>query len=210
MKSMFLIYLLMMCLISCKGGSSGSDGDSASNEAPEDNNSSCEQVGDECGGGLYAGKSSGIDLIITPSGCTDSNTPTCNGTTDIMTKRWNTTAYAGMPFAGGASATDGLANTEAIFASTSATAEAVSYCKNLDYGGFNDWYLPSMTEFVDVLNNTLSVASTFNLDTLEYWTSTELTCGGGGTCGWAYKASMNGSSSTPKDTSLYIRCIRQL
>lgn len=208
MKSMFLIYILMMCLISCKGGSS--DSNSASNGAPEDNNSSCEQVGDECGGGLYVGKSSGIDLIITPSGCTDSSNPTCNGTTDIVTKRWNTTAYAGMPSAGGSSLTDGLANTEAIFASTAATAEAVSFCKNLVYGGFDDWYLPAKTEFINILNNTISAASTFNIDTLHYWTSSELTTYGG-TWGWAYTANTSGGTeNTPKDTSLYVRCIRQL
>lgn len=204
MKANPILILFLSTLVACNGsGGSGSEGTPAATRECNMN------LGDPCGGGLYVGQYLGQDLAITPSGCTDSATPICSGTADTVTKKFQTTTYGGMPHSGGSSLDDGMANTVAILLAIGSQGEAASFCANLEYGGFDDWYLPAYSEFIGVFNNVLSEpAETFNLLDKTYWTSRETGCVSN--CGWALTADVNGGGTVQKDFSHYVRCFRKI
>jgi hypothetical protein len=65
----------------------------------------------------------------------------------------------------------GELNTSMIGASCNDVSFAAKICLDINIGGFNDWFLPSMDEF-RVLYRNLNFQGNFILQT-EYWTSTE-------------------------------------
>jgi hypothetical protein len=83
--------------------------------------------------------------------------------------------------AGAVNDMDGLANSNAIILQPGHTSSAALSCLNSSNGGYDDWYLPSINEMVQIWQNyyviskTLSEtdgASLFN-SVADYWTSTE-------------------------------------
>jgi len=80
------------------------------------------------------------------------------------------------------SRTNGKQNTEEIVASNlswSGGEYAAKICDDLELGGFDDWYMPAVEEFI-MMNNNVGTAGTgannniANISPGVYWTSTEL------------------------------------
>ncbi|HOZ35396.1 MAG TPA: DUF1566 domain-containing protein [archaeon] len=102
-------------------------------------------------------------------------------------------------------------------------ADAGPYCENLDSNGYDDWYLPSMSQLADIwlacpdqTKSNICMNNNINKDNLPYtetwvdfiadyyWSSTE--CGADG----AYDIAMNygGIGINGKAKGLYVRCVR--
>ncbi|MCM2343552.1 MAG: hypothetical protein NDJ24_03250 [Alphaproteobacteria bacterium] len=138
------------------------------------------------GGGVYAACGSSYNLVATPGGCTNSTTPTCAGGPDTTTKAWGS---QGLLRDGVSNYLDGPQNSVnlmAYVAQEGAGAHpAAEYCRDMTYGGFSDWYLPSDSE-VMVLYGARNViggwvaasywssrqsdaSNTFNIDSAGAW-----------------------------------------
>lgn len=79
------------------------------------------------------------------------------------------------------SPTNGAGNTSAIIQNPDHIISAGSLCAELAYGGYDDWYLPSIQELSDLYDSRTIVDQTLNsiggepLGTLAYWSSLEST-----------------------------------
>lgn len=104
-----------------------------------------------------------MQLMLTPSGCTNSSAPTCGGTGDTVTKTWGRNGALGTLGAVG----EGRNNTSLISGYVGESV-AADYCRDLVYGGYDDWYLPSLSDLSAGLGDRRKLQ--FNG---EYWTSTE-------------------------------------
>lgn len=109
------------------------------------------------GGALYAGQFDSGKYMVTPSGCTNSATPTCAGGTDSLTKTWRGSTGSDVDIPGVENITNattassssfrGNVNTAAIVAHASISSNsAADFCNDMTYGGYSDWYLPSKSE----------------------------------------------------------------
>jgi hypothetical protein len=163
------------------------------------------QVGTVCGNGaVYSGTivyEQGIGrkhTMLTPSGCTNSTHPLCDGSVDSLTLRWGA---SGTP-TGITGELSGQVNTTALAAY--ADAEAARYCENLVYAGFTDWYLPASEEWY-LLNQRRGRLSGFATGTsTRYWSSTEADSANA----WAFQIT-NSKSSVPKTGARLVRCMRR-
>lgn len=143
---------------------------------PFDSSADCSPMpGSTCtSGGVYVGTMHAAKYMVTPGGCTDTTTnPTCAGGTDTVARTWrgSTGTNQDIPGLDNVSATDltlsssliGTAATPVIAAHSSISSNsAAHFCNDLIYGGFDDWYLPSKSELVDILclsNATISSSS---------------------------------------------------
>lgn len=229
---------------SYNAGTSQSNGQLNSGEGyirilPFDASADCLPVaGSTCtGGSVYAGRFFGADYMVTPSGCTNSSTPTCAGGTDTLKLTWRGSSGSNQDIPGitnisgsaDSSAYTQLGDTltPVITAHSSVSSNsAADYCQNLDYGGYQDWFLPSKTELLAMFcdsNGTLSSPSVYPQESTgctlfggkkaallgfapaNYWTSSE----NSSSSVW-YQSFSNGSQSTSnKSTSNNIRCIRR-
>jgi hypothetical protein len=193
-------------------------------------------VGTVCeGGAIYAGEFDGGKYMITPSGCNDSPTPTCNGSTDSLTKRWrgssetdvNIPGLVNVTAAATKSTQRGHETTPIITAHGSISSDsAAHYCENMTYGGYSDWYLPSKSELAYIYCKAqVGSHSTSNpqeepncvgyggkesllqgFAAAGYWSSTQRSS----ISAWLQSFS-NGSqaSGTTKSSSLRVRCARR-
>lgn len=87
---------------------------------------------------------------------------------------------------------------------------ALSYCKNLDYGGYNDWYLPTKTELETIVNssNSPTIESAFyNRVNKYFWSST--TSPTNSLHAYYINFSSASTSIGPKNYNSYIRCVRK-
>lgn len=120
-------------------------------------------VGDEAGGGIYAGTDtiSGISYHII-AGKKSSESPT--------TLHWKVEST----FTDGASSDeDGLANTQAMEAAGIDDHPAAKYCINHEAGGFNDWHFPARNQ-VTLIYNALSSHPEFSFSGFStIWSSTQ-------------------------------------
>lgn len=105
-------------------------------------------IGGNGPGGKYAGCGvSGYNLIVTPSGCAaGTSNPVCAGGSDTLAMAYGN--GPGEEVANLASLSNGIQNNvNAIaYAYAAAPFSAIAHCMNLEYGGYNDWYLPSSQE----------------------------------------------------------------
>jgi len=151
-------------------------------------------VGTICGGGMKFG----TGLVVTPSNCTDSTTPICNGATDALTKTWSATTGSDEP---ADSTTDGWSNTGNLVYNTLQTNDAAQYCFDMVYGGYSDWYLPAK----DQLNTLYAQKATVGGFVADlYWSSTEANTN----AGWAQDFANGGQSGYGKTYAHYVRCVR--
>ena len=146
-----------------------------------------------------------MNIMVTPGDCTDSATPTCDGTTDSLDKQWSS---AGSPAVSGNDDTrDGEGNSS--LASLDATNDAVLYCTNMTYGGYSDWYLPAMGELNVIRDNAGSIGgfktSGGPSTAGYYWNSNEFNQTSARTTD--FKGS--GVGIDPKSTAFLVRCVRK-
>jgi hypothetical protein len=85
--------------------------------------------------------------------------------------KWGPTSpYKGLPTGVGT----GKSNTAAIISAFGSSAPAASFCNNLSYGGYSDWYLPSSEE-LRLAIITLGSAYGFGTGVHDsYWSSSEI------------------------------------
>ncbi len=78
-------------------------------------------------------------------------------------------------FRGTTSTTNGLSNTNTLYALGSAAHPAAYYCKTLATGGYNTWYLPAKDELNTLYSNKSATpfATANSFDGSYYWSSTE-------------------------------------
>ena len=78
---------------------------------------------------------------------------------------------------GTVSATNGLANTNTLYAFGSAAHPAAYYCKTLATGGYNTWYMPAKDELITIYSNKSATPFVVANGTSGnyYWSSTEAT-----------------------------------
>jgi hypothetical protein len=168
-------------------------------------------IGELCSGGVYAGSHGGNRYVVTPSGCTDSQNPVCNGGVDSVMKIWGANGIT----TGVSSFTNGPGNTAAL-ASGWGDTHAAKYCDGMSYGGATDWFLPDY----DVAANLLRPQRTeLGLRTdVQYLTSTE-----GGYSGsvssvhvaafgspFDFSGNCGGSMCAGgKNVPLHVRCVRR-
>jgi hypothetical protein len=159
-----------------------------------------------CGDGTYyVGDFQGFSYRVTPSGCTDSATPTCNHGGDTLGKVYGATTNA-WHF----SLTDGAAMTS-TYATTFSDTYATKYCNNMVYAGHSDWFLPARDEAFIMMNQMpLSMRNSlgFNTSGNTYWTSSSLSAS------LAYTYWLNYSNGNTlwasRGASKLVRCIRKV
>jgi hypothetical protein len=118
-------------------------------------------IGEAFGGGYFAGYISHTAdgnpthaLIVAPR-ATGATGTGYTLTTNLQWKTANTTTT------GATSTFDGAANTAAMVTAGIADHPAANFCKNLNIGGFNDWYLPAWLE-LDIAYFNLKPSTTAN------------------------------------------------
>lgn len=156
---------------------------------------------------IYAGALNGYQYFTTPSGCTDSATPTCGGGTDNLQKAWASGSgnTASNVATGATSYTDG-ANQSANLAATYDDTQAAKYCENLNYAGRTDWFLPARQEMYLLLKNSDLIGG-FNNES-SYWTSTEYPTVANA---WIVSFFSAYHSFASKTSTLYlVRCVRKI
>lgn len=163
-------------------------------------------VGGDAPGGKYAACNiGGYNLVITPSGCTASTSnPTCGGGVDTISLAASSIAPTFMTTCCTSNGQQNSANL-AGYSGGAYTFPAANQCEALEYGGYDDWFLPSSTELQSYLyanKATLGSASAGS-----YWSSRE------GTLSSNFWTSMNiatgALTSTSAGTTMYyVRCMR--
>ena len=88
--------------------------------------------------------------------------------------------------------------------------EAIDYCEDLTFSGYDDWHLPNYNELwsiVDKERGKPSIYQTFkNIINSEYWTSTtDLHVD---TAEWYIDFWGNINNTHPKSSVFYVRCVR--
>ena len=83
--------------------------------------------------------------------------------------------------------------------------EAVSYCRNLNEGGFSDWYLPSVAEL-----ETIGREGTSKFGDVErFWSSTQWYLGSTDSGHWDFEfSSAYSQHMTYNNSGHYVRCVR--
>ena len=138
------------------------------------------QPGRQGGGGIYADcglsdpdTGTSYDLIVMPGGCNGStNNPTCTGGTDSVTKQYGgSCCTSSLNPPGYWSETFGAKVNVSLVASQSfgytAIYPAVSYCMNMNYNGYDDWYLPARQEMANSI--CLNKAAIGGFASAKYW-----------------------------------------
>ncbi len=85
---------------------------------------------------------------------------------------------------------------------------AKTYCQGLELAGYTDWYLPSQTELLSIVDTNYdpTIKSVFqNAVSSSYWSATEYDASNAIKVHFSYGS----ASYTPKDYSYYVRCVRQ-
>jgi hypothetical protein len=164
--------------------------------------------------GYFVAANQGANYMITPSLCNiPGSTGGCWNVTNEVVQQWE-------PMSGyvGVTSPDGLLNSWMLEKLGSGAAQK---CRQMDYGGFTDWYLPSAAEMLAVLvPNAKSVPGFYgdpNSQLPPVWSSTELGPGqslssasvGQPNDYFAYALTDSGIVARPRNAGSTVRCIRR-
>lgn len=124
------------------------------------------------GGAIYAGTFDDGHYMVTPGGCGDSPFPICDGSTDSVTKAWRGSTGSNTDIPGvtniasdatpSSSTQRGYVVGPIIAANASISSDsAADYCRDMVFGNYSDWYLPSKSELQYLYCNS-DARSTYN------------------------------------------------
>ena len=104
---------------------------------------------------------------------------------------------------------NGAGNTVAVILQAGHTISAAQHCALLAYGGYDDWYLPSVDELTDVYTNRVAINTTATANGGEdfgtlYWSSTESSSTGAK----FYNFDLGTNGNTNKNSSIEVRAVR--
>lgn len=249
--SLFILFLFTTVLFqNCGGITVSPTGTNASgNNGGGIATDPCEglDIGDEISGEVLCGGTfRNNKYMVMPSGCADStNNPTCPGATDTVVKSWNdgNINWYDIP---------GITNVEtypegsvelgdvatALIAAISDPGmggihQAASFCADMVYGGYDDWYLPSKSELTYLFCNSNHSSNAnagrpyeqpncggdFGLSTTlggfapsRYWSSTETTVGvpaNPAVSAWHHEFNTGAQLQAQKTYDYLVRCIRK-
>ncbi len=89
-------------------------------------------------------------------------------------------------------------------------SDAISYCEDLNLGGYDDWHLPNFNELYYLANRdkyNLAINSGFkNISTSFYWTST--TSANNSSNAWVVGFGYGDGYGSNRDDSYLVRCVR--
>jgi len=171
------------------------------------------QIGGAGGGSHYIGElvGGGIVVALWKDGSTEK--ALIASLTDLSTGiQWTLPAFQSTLIGSGAqSFSDGLGNTDAIIAQTTAPA-ANTYAAGLARlhadGGYNDWYLPSNWELNMCYNSAAIVNKVLGTDSFTgnayYWSSTE----NDSSFAWYFFFSNGFANDSLKSFTGYVRAVR--
>jgi hypothetical protein len=171
------------------------------------------QIGGAGGGSHYIGElvGGGIVVALWKDGSTEK--ALVASLTNLSTGiEWTLPAFQSTLIGSGAqSFSDGLGNTNAIIAQTTAPA-ANTYAAGLARlhadGGYNDWYLPAAWELnmyynsAAIVNKVLGTGSFTS--SFRYWSSTEA----GLNDAWFFSFGNGSASNGTKNNTFYVRAVR--
>jgi hypothetical protein len=91
--------------------------------------------------------------------------------------------------------------------------DALSYCQNLTWGGYGDWYLPNVMELRSIVNNRTAApaldSTIFSATPSDYfWTSTTSVAEGGAKA-WRIDFNMGAADDGDKTLEHAVRCVRK-
>ncbi len=170
----------------------------------EDCNNSCLQ-GSLCGGGKLLDDNN-FSFIVSPPSC-NLLADSCDN--DFLLNDTNVYFFENPNsnnFFGASSTDDGLFNISQLDPQNNINFLAAKYCDDLDINGFNDWYLPAISELEAI--GTSTGFDYFNMSSAHaYWSSTE----SASSSSEAYYMSTEPLEIlyTGKDSEYRIRCIRK-
>ena len=131
-------------------------------------------------GAIYAGtgySSGGLNpalrYMITPAGCPNETCSSPSGT-DSVTKEWaNGSGVSASGYTGAQNIDNGRLDTAILvnYSPFYTDTDAAHWCANMNFGGYTNWYLPSLQELNYVLYNNKAALGGFQAS--NYWSSTE-------------------------------------
>jgi len=109
----------------------------------------------------------------------------------------------------------GAQNTTDIEAACTEVGTAADICANLTFGGYSDWYLPSIGELSHMFSNIGQAAGIFgspenvgSFAPIQYWSSTEVRSPNSPNIAWIYDFNTGNQGSTWKHITHRVRAIR--
>ncbi len=193
-------------------------------------------IGTVCAvGAIYAGTYSSGNHMVTPGGCDNDANPTCDGGAEKFTQKWwGTSGSQGdivsvetITAAATNSTQLGIDATPLIAADSNIDSDSpADYCLNMNYGGYDDWVLPSKIEMAYIYCKTATAShntsypqedvncatdyggKTSQLPTFDadwYWVTTERSH----KSGWMQNFSTGEQNTNGKGGTGKIRCVRR-
>lgn len=165
------------------------------------------RTGSLCGGGKLI-RTSGVDLIVSPSSCNENGENCDNSFNEIDYSQfsWDDNEPEEFIFYNATNRDDGLFNTSILDPDNNTNLQAVKYCYDANFNDFSDWYLPASNEFLSLTSTQLVDFFGFSDEFDGYWVSTEEDENNANLFTFGEGVITN----IGKETSLPVRCIRQV
>jgi hypothetical protein len=156
-----------------------------------------------CAGSGYStsGLSPILRYMVTPGGCSSETCASAGGTDSVFQEWANNSGTTADVTTGITDPNNGKRNT-AMLSPYYTDTDAAHWCTQMNYGGYSDWYLPSLNELNYVLYNNKAALAGFQ--SFFYWSSTEAAADGA----WSQTFTNGSQSNNGKTNTNYVRCVR--